>query len=117
MSARASYERMLTSRYRRFGADASFTHPTTGQPATLRMVDLTKAVNTGEDFAQVPTVAPLASARAGDLTALTLDPSDLVGVTLSMSGRNFTVSSFAPHPGMFDASLDQFYFTLEEPLA
>jgi hypothetical protein len=79
------------------------------------MIDFTKGITTGTDFAQVPTVQPVAAAKMADLTALGFEPADLVGEAITLSGLQWLVSSYASHPGPFGPALSQVYFTLEEP--
>jgi len=115
MGARESYAAMLTRRYARFGADATFTSPATKQPATLRVIDLSKTKMAGSDFTQVPTIFPTVTARADDIIALGFDPADLVGTAITYNGEEWVVVTYQRHPGVFDPALDQFYFTLEAP--
>lgn len=118
MSAtKTGYARILNARYAAFGVPATFQNPSTARPTTLRMIDLTKGVTVGQDFAQVPTVEPVATARMADLRALRIQPADMVGVVLTLNGVAWQVRSYAPHPGPFGAALGQVYFMLEEPVA
>lgn len=117
MSTRDGYTRILNARYNSFGVSASFPNPATKLAATLRMIDLTKGVTVGQDFAQVPTVEPVATARMADVTALGVDPGDMVGVVITLNDLQWQVRSYAPHPGPFGAELGQVYFMLEEPVA
>jgi hypothetical protein len=118
MSAtKAGYARILNARYAAFGVPATFKSPSTGRLVVLGMIDLTKGVTVGQEFAQVPTVEPVASARMVDLRALGVSPADIVGVIITLNGVDWRVRSYAPHPGPFGPNLDQVYLMLEEPLA
>lgn len=116
ISTKAGYARILNARYDAFGATATFKSPSTGRPVALRTIDLTKGVTVGQDFAQVPTVSPVATARMLDLAALGIDAGDMVGVLITLNGVDWQVRSYAPHPGSFGAELGQIYFMLEEPV-
>lgn len=109
------YARILNYRYASFGVDATFMNPLTDRPAKLRMIDMTKGITVGQEFAQVPTVQPIATARMEELTALDLEPRDLVDLVITLNGARWQVRSYAPHPGPFGAGLGQIYFMLEEP--
>lgn len=117
MSTRDGYTRILNARYNSFGVSATFTNPATMQPATLRMIDLTRGVTVGQDFAQVQTVEPVATAKMVDVEGLGVDPGDMVGVLITLNGVQWQIRSYAPHPGPFGPDLGQVYFMLEEPVA
>lgn len=114
MTTQSAYAAVLTARYRRFGVDATITNPATRAPATVRMIDFSKGITTGNDFAQVGTVQPVAAARLSDLTALGFEPADLVDEKITLNGVDWFVVSYAPHPGPFGPNLSQVYFTLED---
>lgn len=115
MTTESAYAAVLNSRYRVFGVNATITNPATRASATLRMIDFTKGITTGTDFAQVPTVQPVAAAKMADVTALGFKPEDLVGEAINLNGLDWVVASYAHHPGPFGPALSQVYFTLEEP--
>jgi hypothetical protein len=113
-ATKAGYARILNARYDAFGVVATFKSPSTGRPTALQMIDLTKGVTVGQDFAQVPTVEPIAKVRMADLKALDIDPGDLAGVIIMLNGAEWQVRSHAPHPSPFGPELGQVDFMLEE---
>jgi hypothetical protein len=117
IATKAGYARILNARYESFAVAVAFESPSTGRPVTLQMIDLTKGVTVGQDFAQVPTVEPVATASVADLKALGIEPAAMVGVVLTMNGAEWQVRSYAPHPGPFGAVVGQVYFMLQEPVA
>jgi hypothetical protein len=117
LGTKAGYTRILKARYASFGVAATFTSPATNAAASLVMIDLTKGIVTGENFAQVNTVEPVATAKLADLTTLGVDPGDMVGVVITLNGVQWQIRSYAPHPGPFGPELGQVYFMLEEPVA
>lgn len=116
IATKAGYARILNARYAAFGVTAKFKSPSTGRPTALRMIDLTKGVTVGQDFAQVPTVSPVATVRMEDLAALGIAAEDMVGVLIILNGVEWQFRSYAPHPGSFGTELGQIYFMLEEPV-
>jgi hypothetical protein len=117
LATKSGYTRVLNARYASFGVTATFTSPATNAAATLTMIDMTKGVTVGQDFAQVPTVEPIATARMADVNALNVDPGDMVGVVITLNEVEWQIRSYAPHPGPFGPDLGQVYFMLEEPVA
>lgn len=112
IAARSGYARQLNSRYASYGQNATFTNPIDDQPAVLRMIDMTKGVEVGEE-AKVATIEPFITARCADVFALGLEPSDFQDVVITISGEQWRVISHAPHPSPWGLQYGQIYFMVE----
>ncbi len=110
--ARSGYTRQLNSRYATYGQNATFTNPVDDQPAVMRMIDLTKGIEVGDE-SKMSTLAPSITVRCADLNAIGLEPSELIGSAISISGVSWDVISYAPHPSPWGLDFGEIYFVVE----
>lgn len=113
ISTAEGWTRILAHKYERFGIPTSFTSPVAAATVTIPLIDMTKGEETGDGFAHVATVLPMATARSSDLSALGISPGDMIGVCFDLNEAGWQIKSFVPKPGPFGQALGEINFMLE----
>jgi len=82
------------------GTDISTKATVSGAATTINVIDKTAGIDDerSESGVKMPTVQPAACVRNAELTALGLEPSDLVDRTIAFNGRSWTVKAHRPRP-------------------
>ena len=97
--------------YSTFGQSITFENPKDGSDVTMSVIDGTAEIQIG-DITQIYSTRPAFRARVSDLTALGLEPRDMLGVAVSYHGRSYTVRTTAPNP--LDGMPGEVLFILSE---
>jgi hypothetical protein len=107
-----SAERLLSRLYGTFSVPMTFTSPLSGLQLSLQVIDRTAGVEIAEQKNFVPTVKPVASVRASDLAALSIDALEMVGVTVWINEIGWKVKATMPKPGPAGAVEGETYLIL-----
>ncbi|WP_424363598.1 hypothetical protein [Methylocystis parvus] len=66
---------------------------------TLPAIDMTAGLEITLGSVDIPTIQPVAMIRAADLAAQSKRPDQLLGATVSLSGKSWRIESYKPKPG------------------